>query len=188
MASDRSAETDAPFPTTAYVILGMLRLGASSGYEIKKAVQVSTRFFWTISEAQIYPMLGRLEEGGLIDGRDAPQGRRRKRVYELTDAGERELVAWLERREPLPFEVRDVALLKLFFGDAASEREQLALVKQLKERSAAELERLRAQVEPAAELARTTGNRLPSLSLTAGIAVHVALIEAAESIGAELEP
>ena len=60
--------------TTAYVILGMLRLGAESGYDIKKAVEVSTRFFWTISEAQIYPTLALLDEQGLIDGRDAPQG------------------------------------------------------------------------------------------------------------------
>ena len=47
-----------------YVVLGMVRLGAQSGYDIKKSVRDSIRFFWTISEAQIYPSLDRLERAG----------------------------------------------------------------------------------------------------------------------------
>ena len=38
---------------TAYVILGMLRHGERSGYEIKQAVDQSTRFFWAASYGQI---------------------------------------------------------------------------------------------------------------------------------------
>lgn len=38
-----------------YVVLGMVWLGARSGYEIKQTVERSIRFFWTISQAQIYP-------------------------------------------------------------------------------------------------------------------------------------
>ena len=52
----------------AYVVLGMVRLGARSGYEIKQAVENSIRFFWTISQAQIYPSLQLLEQAGLITG------------------------------------------------------------------------------------------------------------------------
>jgi len=178
--------TDHELPTTAYVILGMLRLGASSGYEIKKAVQVSTRFFWTISEAQIYPMLRRLEDARLISGRDAPTGRRRRRVYELTDLGESALTDWLERREPTPFEVRDVAMLKLFFADAVGEDAALDLVEQLRTRSESELRELQGQVQPAEELARSTGNRFPALSLQAGISVHLALIQASDELSASL--
>src|SRR6202050_3950690 len=72
----------------AYVVLGMVRLGARSGYEIKQMVDQSIRFFWTISQVQIYPSLGQLEQAALITGRDQPQARRRKRVYEITGAGE----------------------------------------------------------------------------------------------------
>ena len=64
----------------AYVVLGMVRLGARSGYEIKQAVENSIRFFWTISQAQIYPSLQLLEEAGLITGRADPQGRRPRPV------------------------------------------------------------------------------------------------------------
>jgi DNA-binding PadR family transcriptional regulator len=34
---------------TARVILGMLKLGVPTGYEIKKVIDDSTRFFWTAS-------------------------------------------------------------------------------------------------------------------------------------------
>jgi len=45
----------------AYLMLGMVRLGARSGYAIKRAADASTRFFWPTSLAQVYPALGRLE-------------------------------------------------------------------------------------------------------------------------------
>ena len=38
---------------TAYVILGMLRTRAHTGYEIKSIVDHSTRFFWAASYGQI---------------------------------------------------------------------------------------------------------------------------------------
>ena len=185
MPSDRSAETHS-LPAAAYVILGMLRLGAETGYDVKKAVQSSTRFFWTISEAQIYPLLSKLEDLGLVEGRDASHGRRQRRAFRLNDEGEIALSAWLRRDEPAPFEVRDVALLKLFFGDAVGPDDGLALVSRLRSRSQAELTRLREQEGPAQELARATGNRFPALSLRAGIAVHEALVAAADGLEREL--
>src|SRR4051795_8994846 len=84
-----------PLPKTAYVILGMLRLGRRTGYEIKSLVDVSTRFFWAASYGQIYPELARLEEAGLIRSElDTSDGRGRK-AYELTEAGEQALREWL---------------------------------------------------------------------------------------------
>src|SRR5919197_4867217 len=104
-------------PSTAYVILGLLRKEPRSGYEIKAAVDHSTRFFWAASYGQIYPELKRLAELGLVEGASEDQGRRRRTVYRLTAAGRRQLVRWLE----LPaetLELRDEGLLKLFFADA----------------------------------------------------------------------
>ena len=51
---------------TARVILGMLALGARTGYDIKRAIDLSTRFFWGASYGQIYPELHRLAERGLV--------------------------------------------------------------------------------------------------------------------------
>jgi PadR family transcriptional regulator, regulatory protein AphA len=101
---------------TAYVILGMLGWRPMSGYEIKSIVDNSTRFFWAASYGQIYPELRRLAAAGLIQGEASPQGGRRRNVYRLTRTGRKELRAWLDA-DPEVFELRDEALLKLFFAD-----------------------------------------------------------------------
>ena len=88
-----------------YVVLGMIRLGARSGYEIKRAVELSIRFFWTISQAQIYPSLERLEAAGFVEGCSEPLGKRQRRTFQITDAGETALREWLQRDEPMPFEL-----------------------------------------------------------------------------------
>jgi DNA-binding PadR family transcriptional regulator len=71
----------------AYLMLGMLRLGARSGYAIKKATDISTRFFWPTSLAQVYPELARLEREGLVTRREDPHGARARSAYEITDEG-----------------------------------------------------------------------------------------------------
>jgi DNA-binding PadR family transcriptional regulator len=160
----------------AYVVLGMVRLGARSGYEIKQAVENSIRFFWTISQAQIYPSLHLLEEAGLITGRADPQGRRPRRVFQTTEAGEAALRDWLTRDEPMPFELRDTGLLKVFFADALDREQALALLRAVRQRSADRVRTLRA-IEPAAKAAEAKGNLYPGLTLQLGIAYHQAIID-----------
>ena len=101
---------------TARVILGMIRMGKRTGYEIKQLVDVSTRFFWAASYGQIYPELRRLEQQGLIQGRHQPSGGRSRTEYSLTAAGERALGEWLESEREPTWELRDEGLLKLFFS------------------------------------------------------------------------
>jgi PadR family transcriptional regulator, regulatory protein AphA len=133
---------------TACVILGMLRIKPMSGYEIKQAVDQSTRFFWATSYGQLYPELRRLDRDGLIEGEQAPRGARRRTVYTLTSEGERVLEEWLQE-PPAPPELRFEGLLKLFFL-RANERDiasrQLA---SMRAQNAAALQRLR-EIEPAA--------------------------------------
>jgi DNA-binding PadR family transcriptional regulator len=73
---------------TARVILGMLKLGVRTGYEIKKAIDTSTRFFWGASFGQIYPELHKLREVGLVTAKDEPRGRVKRTEYTLTARGE----------------------------------------------------------------------------------------------------
>src|SRR3954466_2361314 len=119
---------------TARVLLAMIRNGRRTGYEIKQLVDVSTRFFWAASYGQIYPELKRLEEAGLIRGEDEPSGGRQRRAYALTPEGDAALDSWLRSdQEPL-YELRDEALLKLFFSNDLTDAERLALVRQMRER------------------------------------------------------
>jgi PadR family transcriptional regulator, regulatory protein AphA len=109
------------------VILGLLAHGPRSGYDIKAAVDRSTRFFWAASYGQIYPELRRLEREGLVEGEDAPNGRRARRVYRLTNAGREALGAWF--LGPITtIELRDESLLRLFFADALPREDALRLL------------------------------------------------------------
>ena len=102
---------------TARVILGMLALGARTGYDIKRAIDLSTRFFWGASYGQIYPELHRLEERGVVEAEPDPKGGRRRTAYSLTAAGEKALRSWLRDDSSFLFEMRDEGVLKLLFGD-----------------------------------------------------------------------
>jgi PadR family transcriptional regulator AphA len=111
---------------TARVILGMLKLGVATGYDIKRVIDGSTRFFWTASYGQIYPELKRLRKAGLVRGEQAPRGKVKRTVYSLTPKGEEALHDWLTDSEDVLFEIRDESLLRLFFGDLLSRDEVIA--------------------------------------------------------------
>jgi DNA-binding PadR family transcriptional regulator len=111
---------------TAKVILAFLRFRPRSGYDIKRAVEISTRFFWGASFGQIYPELRRLSDVGLIKGKPDPRGQVKRTIYSLTPKGERALHDWLTDSESFTFEMRDESLLRLFFGDALSRQEVVA--------------------------------------------------------------
>jgi PadR family transcriptional regulator AphA len=111
---------------TARVILGMLKLGMRTGYDVKKAIDTSTRFFWTASYGQIYPELKRLRKAGLVRAKQVPRGRVKRTVYSLTPKGERALHGWLTDSDHVQFELRDEGLLRLFFGDVLPREEVLA--------------------------------------------------------------
>jgi PadR family transcriptional regulator AphA len=134
---------------TGYVILGMLRHGPRSGYEIKQVVDNSTRFFWAASYGQIYPELKKLAEAGLVEGADAPRGERKRTVYAITHAGEEALKDWL-RRPPGTYEMRDEGLLKLFFAGALERVEAGEILASMRQFHLEVVERLRS-IEPKAE-------------------------------------
>jgi DNA-binding PadR family transcriptional regulator len=136
--------SDVTLTPTARVILGMVRLGKRTGYDIKQLVDVSARFFWTTSYGQIYPELKRLEEAGLISGESEPTGGRSRTVYSMTSAGEAALDEWLSSGDELVWELRDEGLLKLFFSGGRDREQVGALMRASRERSEQVAERLRA--------------------------------------------
>jgi DNA-binding PadR family transcriptional regulator len=120
------ADMSTTLTPTARVILGMLELGARTGYEIKQTIDFSTRFFWGASYGQIYPELHRLEERGLVKSRPDPRGSVKRNAYTITKAGKKALHDWLVDRDGYTFELRDEGLLKFFFGDLLTREEVVA--------------------------------------------------------------
>jgi len=113
----------------SFLVLGMLRLGATSGYAVKKAADAATSSIWPVSLAQVYPELARLEEHGLVIRHDDPQGARARSSYELTKEGEEALLAWLRSPHEAPFQFRIEGMLRFFFVDALPKEEQMALLR-----------------------------------------------------------
>jgi PadR family transcriptional regulator AphA len=128
---------------TSVIVLGLLeRSGEATSYDLKAMVAESVGNFWSVPHSTLYAEPERLARAGHVEER-RERGGRRRRLYSLTDRGRAALDAW--RRDPdaaLP-ELRDLALLKVFFGAdpaavAASRidahREKLARYEALKAR------------------------------------------------------
>lgn len=134
---------------TAHLLLGMIKVkGRRTGYEIKRLVDVSTRFFWAASPGQIYPELKRLESAGLLTRSEEPHGGRARNVYSVTEQGERALHEWLAESSGLVFEHRNEALLKLFFADALSTEQQIEVVRAMRAQHEGILEGIRRATPP----------------------------------------
>lgn len=116
--------------TTSYVVLGLIALrGPSTPYDLKRAVGHSVGYFWPFPHAQLYAEPKRLAEAGLLQMEQETDSRRRQ-IYSLTPAGHKALRAWLKEPVGEPFQVRNVAELKLFFGELADEEDLRALAEE----------------------------------------------------------
>ena len=101
---------------TRYALLGMLSHQPMSGYDIKKALHMSTQYFWQESDGQIYPILAELlKEKCITSLAIESQGNRTRKVYQISSKGLEELKDWLVQ-EVVPTIPRNELLLKLFFG------------------------------------------------------------------------
>jgi DNA-binding PadR family transcriptional regulator len=171
----------------SYVVLGFLKVGARSGYEIKRAADASTRFFWVLSPPQIYSELSILEEAGLVKGHSEPRGERRRRLFELTPAGEEALVRWLHESGPMNLEVRDPALLKLFFADALPAGEILGHVQAMRRRAERMLEIFEQDILPLAEQTDANGLHYPLIASSFGHGLYRWMLQWATELEARLE-
>jgi DNA-binding PadR family transcriptional regulator len=151
---------------TARVILGMLGLGARTGYDIKQVSDASTRFFWGASYGQIYPELRRLAEAGLVEAEDDPAGGRKRTAYRLTPAGREALLDWLRADAPMEFAMRAEGLLKLFFGGLLESEQVIENVRVWRRDLEQALAFFRREIEP---VARTSASGYPYLAFQYGL-------------------
>ena len=171
----------------AYLLLGMLRLGATSGYAIKKAADSSTRYFWPTSLAQVYPELAQLEREQLVSKRDDSHGARVRSAYAITPEGEAALLAWLRSEREAPVQLRDEGLLRLFFADALPSEDQLALVRRLRLRAQGVASYMRSEGLPFAETHEAHGTHFPAIAARLGADLWSFTEEWLAKLEAELE-
>ena len=75
------------------LLLASLESGPQHGYAIKEALRSGSDARFDLPTGTIYPALRRLEAAGLVTGAWAEAGGRRRRIYQLTPAGRRQLAA-----------------------------------------------------------------------------------------------
>jgi PadR family transcriptional regulator AphA len=171
--SDSHSDSHLDMPTlspTAKVILGFLRFRPRSGYDIKRSVELSTRFFWGASFGQIYPELNRLERSGLVEVEQSAEAGRRRKVFRLTKEGERALDDWMRSESDL-FQYRDEGLLRLFFGDLVDLEAALDNVRRMREWREEVVGFFHSEIEPHAREDAEEGHPFPQLALEYGIAM-----------------
>jgi DNA-binding PadR family transcriptional regulator len=111
----------------SYLVLGIVAVrGPSTPYDLKRFVQLSIGHFWPFPHTQIYAEPARLAALGLLDETREDSGRRR-RHYAITGAGHDTLAEWLAESVTSPTEIRDLALLKLFFSELSDAGAMAAL-------------------------------------------------------------
>lgn len=114
---------------TSYVILGMVAMrGPSTSYDLKRAIGHSVGYFWPFPHAPLYSEPKSLVGAGLLAVSSEENGRRRQ-TYTISDEGLRELRLWLAEPTSEQMQVRDIAQMKLFFGELAKPEDLMVLAK-----------------------------------------------------------
>lgn len=120
------------------VILGLLSHEDLTGYEIKRRMDTTLKYFWGASYGSIYPTLGDLVKRGLASKRDVAENNRNKIIYSITEEGRDYLKVWLSNPVEKD-ELRYETLLKLFFGHESGVEQTLAHIEAFEKKIAKEL-------------------------------------------------
>lgn len=100
--------------------LGILTMGDSTGYEIKKKFEQELSHFYDASFGSIYPALTRMTEEGLVRCTEqAQEGRPDKKVYTITPTGRMTFLDALSKK-PRKDRIRSEFLAMLMFSDLLS--------------------------------------------------------------------
>lgn len=103
-----------------YALLGLLREGPASGYDLLRVFRMSLNTAWPASQSQVYTELTKLAEEGLLSA--SAEGPRGRKEYTLTEAGLAELHSWLVQTKP-DLHPRSEALMRVFLLGALTRDE-----------------------------------------------------------------
>jgi len=159
------------------VILGLLSHEVLTGYEIKKRMDTTLKYFWGASYGSIYPALNQLAQEELISKYEAKENGRDTIRYTINNSGREYLKQWLE----VPVtkdEIRYETLLKLFFGSEIGGEKTSAHIERFEDKIEEELPVLK---EMAANLEMVKGREEAHiyylLTVKFGIKVYEAYME-----------
>lgn len=142
--------------TVKHTLLAMLFQRPMYGYELSKTLASTLRTDWDVKVGQIASTLARLEEAGLVESEtqntaSAPD----RRVYQLTEDGQRELAEWYLTPEIREYRLGDVFYIKFVFSLIAapvSPEEVLTMQRRRLYQELHDVTELRQQTDPDTDL------------------------------------
>ncbi|MBA2285056.1 MAG: helix-turn-helix transcriptional regulator, partial [Ktedonobacteraceae bacterium] len=118
-----------------HIILGVISLYPCSGYDMKIEFEVGgAGLLSALSFGSIYPRLRQMEQDGLIETFQVSSEGRRKKLYELTARGWKELEKWLGELPAYPIPMNDELLLKMIFWASGRPEDRATLIDHLRMR------------------------------------------------------
>lgn len=102
-----------------YALLGFLLPGPMHGYQIHAQLSAAAGLkpIWRLKQAQLYALLGKLEDAGYVASKLQPQAARpARRVFELSQAGRKAFQRWLSSPVARPRQMRQEFQAKLYFA------------------------------------------------------------------------
>jgi PadR family transcriptional regulator, regulatory protein AphA len=123
-----------------HALLGLVREGPASGYDLLQIFKVSLHNTWPATQSQVYTELTKLADAGLLAV--TAHGPRGRKEYTITDEGLAELQRWL--RETQPEVHRNETMLRVFLLGALTREQARDYLTQLVQRAAESLAALEA--------------------------------------------
>ena len=105
--------------TIEYALLGLLYHQARHGYEIYQELlkEDGLGLVWRLKQSQLYALLAKLEQQGLVDSTLEPQeGRPPRKMLQLTTQGRESFLNWLRTPVPQGRKMRLEFMAKFYFA------------------------------------------------------------------------
>ena len=134
-----------------HALLGLIHYGPAAGYDLKARFRESIYFFWNATLPQIYRTLGKMEANGWVASTVEHQdGKPSRKVYRVSEAGEKEFERWLAEAPEAPAP-RVPMLIKAFFGARLPRSRFLEQIKKVREYHARLLGKYEKEIAPQIE-------------------------------------
>jgi len=116
---------------TDLVILGMIYMMPSHGYQLKKNIKESFgNPYFKLNNNVLYPTLAKMEQNSLIEGKEIPGEKMNKKVYHITEKGKKELLEMVATPAEPDIDNFDFKVQAVFF-DLIPKEKRLKVIKPL---------------------------------------------------------
>jgi DNA-binding PadR family transcriptional regulator len=135
-------------------LLGLLYQQPRHGYDLHGLFDELLAGTWPLKIAQVYTALSAMERDGLVECEVVPQpDYPDRKVYSLTEVGEKELIRWLEDTGTRTVQLREDVVLKVLVGSWIDPRSAVQVIAEQRDACLDALaELLRARDEPGTAL------------------------------------